>query len=117
RLLSGSLVGQCIALTYCSTHECQFVAADALIAESGDLVDELPHRIGGAVGADAGRGRVRPGMLSAVEEAARAVGIALVFTQIQVDAAVEGTTQHIIHQRAAEVFAGGIPWHVSNVAD
>src|SRR5690606_10757393 len=116
-LLPWSLVGSSVTLTYRRPHECQLLEGDALITERGDLIDELPYRIGRAVSPDAGGSRERAGVLGTVEEAASSIGVALVFAQVQVDAAVEGATQHIIHQRTAEVLAGGIPWHLSNVAN
>src|SRR5690606_29221747 len=91
--------------------------SDAGVAVVGDFVDELHDRVGRGTAQYASRSGERTGLAVAAEAAAGTIGIAFFFAQIDVDAAVESATQHIVHQVALKVFTERTVGQVGKVAN
>ena len=73
------------------------------LPDAVQLVEELLQRVGGLVGLDAGGRDERPGAQPHVELRLRAVRVAVLLAQVQVEPRRERAAEHRVHHRDREV--------------
>src|SRR5690606_4579429 len=80
-----------------------------------EFLEEFLYGIGGMRCLHAGTGREKARRSVTAEARSRPIGIALVLTQIQIDAAVEGPTKGVVQQDGPVIGARGVVAQVGGI--